>query len=54
LACKQRSKEEIEAKVLKISNENALFYESNIKSLKLQHGRELRCLQDELHEERQK
>ena len=43
----QKMKEELEARVLKISNENALFYETNIKSIKLQHHREIKCLQEE-------
>lgn len=47
-------KEDLASKVLRASNEHALFYESQTKSLKLQHQQEIRSLQDELKQERQK
>jgi hypothetical protein len=44
----------METRTLKISNENALFYETQIKSLKLQHHREIKLLQEELNDDRSK
>lgn len=40
--------------MLRASNENNSYFEASLKSLKAQHQRELRLLQDELNEERKK
>jgi hypothetical protein len=45
-------KQEIDHRVLRASNENSSYFEASLKSLKAQHQRELRLLQDELNDER--
>lgn len=47
-------KEEMVSKILRASNEHALFYESQVKSLKIQHQQELQSLRDELQQEQQR
>eukprot|EP01039_Chlorochromonas_danica_P008260 gene8260-9109_t len=45
---------EMEARVLRISNENNDFYEASLRTLRLQQERELQALREELQDERQR
>jgi hypothetical protein len=50
----QESKRDLETKLMRMSNDNMSFHDAAIKSLKLQHEREISCLREELTEERKR
>jgi len=45
-----RKQQDIKDELFRARNENYAFYESNIKSIEIQHQREMQCMQDELYQ----
>ena len=48
----QDAKDQLDLQVIRLVNENSSFHEANARAVKVQHQREISCIRDELHAER--